>query len=192
MRGIIAALVATFLALFSHSVADGTAPSRVGVLLALAFAVPVCVALAGKRMSLVRLTISVLSSQFAFHTAMLLGNPETSISAATAGPAHHRNASVPTLDLAASVDHSAHDGLMWAAHLLAALVTILALRQGERAVWSILRRRRFETVWAILFVTVRPVEDVDTYSPAVRPPLVRPRLVTLSPLRHRGPPVAAA
>lgn len=190
-RGIVAALVATFVALFSHSIADGTAPSRVGILLAVAFAVPTCIVLAGKRMSRIRLTVSVLSSQFAFHAAMLLGNPETSTSAAS-GPTHHQRAPVPVLDLTSTVDHSSHDSSMWAAHLLAALVTILALRQGERAFWSIVGRRRFESVWAILAVTVRPVDDIGMPAPAPFSSRTRPRLVTLSPLRHRGPPVVAA
>jgi len=145
-RGVVAALVATFIALFSHSVADGAPPSRVGLLLALAFAVPTCVALAGRRMSRIRLSISVVSSQFAFHAAMLLGNPDTNVArSGSAGTSLHRHENVPVLDLAGSVGHSEHDVTMWVAHALAAVATIIALRQGERAVWSILHRRAFES-----------------------------------------------
>jgi hypothetical protein len=187
VRGVIAALVATFVALFSHSVADGTAPSRVGVLLALAFAVPVCVALAGRRLSLVRLSVSVLSSQFAFHAAMMLGNPDTipATRSGTVGAGHHQDASVPVLHLATSVAHPDHDTVMWGAHLL------FALRQGERAFWSILARRRFETVRALLTYPSEPTprRELPAFSSSAR---ARPRLVSLSAMRHRGPPVAAA
>ncbi|PPF16898.1 hypothetical protein C5B95_15070 [Rathayibacter sp. AY1A7] len=193
VRGVIAALVATFVALFSHSVADGTAPSRVGVLLALAFAVPVCVALAGRRLSLVRLSVSVLSSQFAFHATMMLGNPDTipAPRSGTVSAGHHQDASVPVLDLATSVAHTDHDTVMWGAHLLAAIVTIFALRQGERAFWSILARRRFETVRALLAGPSEPTprRELPAFSSSAR---TRPRLVSLSVMRHRGPPVAAA
>lgn len=192
-RGIVAALVATLLALVSHSIADGSAPSRLGVLLALAFAVPVCIALAGRRLSRVRLSVSVLSSQFAFHAAMMLGNPATT-PASPAAPeraGHHQAAGVPALDLANSVTHADHNTLMWGAHLLAAIATIFALRMGERAFWSILRRQRFETVQALFAFTLEPVPTGER-APATAAVTVRPRLVTLSTMRHRGPPVAAA
>jgi hypothetical protein len=77
---------------------------------------------------------------------------------------------------------------MWAAHALAAAVTILALGRGEQVVRAIAR----------FFVrAVRALEPVLGLGPAdatilAPAPLLLPRALTvLSTMRHRGPPLAA-
>lgn len=193
MRGVVSALVATFVAVFSHSIADGSVPSAVGIILALAFAVPTCVFLTGRSLSRIRLAVSVLSSQFVFHAAMTLGNYSTTTVAdtATVGGHEHGTSSV-MLDLAGSTAHTSHDSFMWLAHLTAAALTILALRQGEQAFWAIIGHTGFAIVRALSAFVVG-------WSPYPRPIRPRvslrrrlPRLIVLSVMRHRGPPVVAA
>ena len=69
-RGLTAAAVATLLAGLSHSLGGGVGaqvPFGVGTVIAFAFAAMVCVALAGRTLSLARLAASVVLSQLAFH-----------------------------------------------------------------------------------------------------------------------------
>ncbi len=72
-RGVAAAAFATFAASVSHALADGTPPPAVGVLLALTIAVPLCVALTGRRFSWLRLALAVAGSQFVFHALLQVG-----------------------------------------------------------------------------------------------------------------------
>src|SRR5699024_8570924 len=67
LRGAAAGAFATFVALFSHVAGGGQAPTPLGVGVPLLLAVFVCVVLAGRKLSLVRLSASVGVSQTAFH-----------------------------------------------------------------------------------------------------------------------------
>ncbi|UFS57826.1 hypothetical protein [Subtercola endophyticus] len=73
LRGLTAAGVAVFVAALSHALGGGEAPGGIGVVLALAFSAVVCVALAGKTLSLVRLSLAVGFSQLAFHLLFSIG-----------------------------------------------------------------------------------------------------------------------
>jgi len=79
--------------------------------------------------------------------------------------------------------------LMWLAHLLAAVVTIVALRHGERALGVLVDSARLVVlrVLASHTVPVRPRTAHRAPAPAF---VVLPRnlLVFLSVMRHRGPP----
>jgi hypothetical protein len=66
-RGSAAALVATFVALFSHMAGGGPTPPFLGVAVPLFFSLVICTILAGLRSSLLRLTVSVGLSQLCFH-----------------------------------------------------------------------------------------------------------------------------
>ncbi|MCU1481117.1 MAG: hypothetical protein JWQ19_1903 [Subtercola sp.] len=81
LRGLTAAGVAVFVAALSHALGGGDAPGGIGVVLALAFSAVVCVALAGRTLSLVRLSLAVGFSQLAFHLLFSVGGGGASTAA---------------------------------------------------------------------------------------------------------------
>ncbi|MFB2585047.1 hypothetical protein [Herbiconiux liukaitaii] len=136
-RGLVAAAVATFVAAFSHVVAGGGAPGAAGSALAVAFAVLVCVALAGRRLRDLSLTLSVVLSQFVFHLLFGVGGGGAAVSHAGAEVAGHAGHGADAAQLAALLPEAtsgmAHSESpwMWFSHAVAAVVTIVALRRGE-------------------------------------------------------------
>ncbi|MFZ2964070.1 MAG: hypothetical protein WA006_05235, partial [Rhodoglobus sp.] len=72
VRGWVTAGFAVFVAAFAHVAAGGHAPDWLAVAVSLAFAGILCVPLAGKTLSLTRLTISVAGAQAVFHTLFAL------------------------------------------------------------------------------------------------------------------------
>jgi hypothetical protein len=123
VRGVAAGALATFVALFSHVAAGGHAPVLEGVVLPLVLAVFVSVVLAGRRLSLLRLSASVVVSQSAFHwifSAAAAGSPgagrasaaRATADAVAAGDPHafHHGAGVPA-DFAATVGSGAGSGV---------------------------------------------------------------------------------
>jgi hypothetical protein len=176
-RGCLAAGFATFVAAFSHTVAGGTAPSAFGVLACLVLASAASVLLAGRTLSLWRLAASVALSQALFHGLFsTLGTPVA---------VEHVHGAMPSTDAPALDERSE----MLLAHLVAGVLTLVALRFGERAFWGLaatahLLIRRLLPV----FVPTRPV--LRRPAPAVR--VAAPRTVLLrSTLRRRGPPVGS-
>ena len=179
-RGTVAAAVSLFVALCSHAVAGGGMPGLAGIALCAAFAALVCIALAGRTLSLSRLGISVVASQFAFHALFSefssAGGPVVPAMSGMHGAAAHASA-LPMV-------HTAMPAWMWLAHAVAAMLTIAALRFGERAFWAV-----------VTLVAPRALRMlVPTVTPAARPTRphraarVIPRLTPLSVMRHRGPP----
>ncbi|CAN5168256.1 hypothetical protein BH09ACT5_BH09ACT5_15980 [soil metagenome] len=173
-RGAAAAAVATFVAAFSHWLAGGVAPSLFGVGVSLLISVMACTMLTGRTLSTWRLAVGVGLSQALFHGLFSgLGTPvlvEHSMTAMDA-PLPHLHAA-PT---------------MWLAHLAAALVTVAALRFGERAFWGVIRTARL--LLTRLLVIVVPVLRVPRPVVVVRQRfLPRDLALLLSSMRHRGPP----
>lgn len=201
-RGWVVAGFSLFVAALSHTLGGGAAPGDLAVVVSLAFAGVVCVGLTGATLSLWRVSVSVLASQLIFHGLFSLGGPGGRLPTDAAAPAGaHDHTAVAGLNLAGIADadgalaaggHPAevHGALMWLAHLVAAVVTIAALRHGERAVCTLLAGAR---------LVIRSLgEPVAT--PAVMPdaprstpttaPVFTPRDlgVLLSARPHRGPP----
>ena len=83
LRGTLAAAFATFVALTSHILGGGSFPTAMGVIVPLALSTLVCVLLAGRQMSLPRLTVSVGISQTLFHLLFSLFTPHGSASSNT-------------------------------------------------------------------------------------------------------------
>ncbi|MEJ1090248.1 hypothetical protein [Microbacterium istanbulense] len=123
VRGFAAATLAIFVALAGHVFAGGDVPGLIGVLVPWVLALMVCIVLAGRRLSVVRLSISVASSQFLFHALFVLGaiTPNTQL-----GHVHGLPMSMPAAGALVA------DPQMWTGHVAAALVTIAALHRGER------------------------------------------------------------
>ncbi|MCS5715815.1 hypothetical protein NVV95_14785 [Herbiconiux sp. CPCC 205716] len=216
-RGLAAAAVALFLAALSHVAAGGGAPGVVGAALAAAFAAIVCVALAGRRLSLPRLAIAVPTSQFAFH--LLFGVGAGSGSGLTVATAHHHGRSFSTLvpdalqSTLAAPTHSHDSGWMWASHAVAAVLTVLVLARGELVARRLLELGRHR-VWEPVRVLAGRVAGVTlarlvaglhaavtensslvhrlrTFSVAVGP-VLKEWMFALGSLGHRGPPRALA
>lgn len=166
VRALSAASAATFTALLSHLAGGGAAPDPLGVIVPLLLSLLVCSLLAGRRLSLPRLAISVVASQALFHGAFVLGAPG----------AHH---------------HAVGAG-MWIAHLGAAAVTVLFLYRGEQAILRLREVAERFVAWAAhrldapiaVPVARKPAEP---HGDAIR----RPALLSQcegSTLTRRGPP----
>ncbi|WP_193509756.1 hypothetical protein [Cryobacterium sp. BB736] len=192
-RGQAAALVSTFIAAFSHAAADGDLPGPAGILLCLAFSGMLCVALAGKRLSRMRLAVSIALSQFAFHA--FFSSLSAPIAAVPVAAHAHPGGLAGLQPLAPTVHavHAVHAGeTMWLAHVVAAVITFLILRFGERAFWSLFETARLSVGALLNRLLVAPVALPRQASGAQWSRSVVPRALRrmLSPMRHRGPPLA--
>lgn len=184
VRGSFAAVIATFVAAFSHSVAGNEVPSWFSLGVSFALSLVVCVILTGRRLSLVRLAIAVTGSQALFHTLFTAVGDPTPVSSAVQGT-HHGAVMVMSGPLA----H--HSGWMWTAHACAAVITILALRFGEGAWWGLVATARL-FVARLLALASTVFVDVPVVRSADRFFVPRELAVLLSSRRHRGPPRSIA
>ena len=190
-----------FVAVLSHSIADGRPAPAIGVLLTLVFAVPFCVALAGRELSWVRLSIAVGLSQFVFHGLLLIGitDPaalpgaaDAAVAAASQGShaAHTAQAMLPGIASVGPASHAAHAGAgMWIAHLIGAIVTVTALGAGERALRALLDLFGWRRLLHVLSWVPSPQRAAVRIAAAWR--FTAPKLVVLTEMRLRGPPLPA-
>lgn len=195
-RGWLTAGASTLVAAFSHVAGGGMQPGVLGVVIALAVAVPVSIALAGVHLSTVRLAVAVALSQVAFHLLFSLGAEGGGGASATGG---HHSALVISTAADGSVSGAVAGAMvmggpaMWLAHALAAVVTIVALRRGEGAAWALVRLAvRGLTVARLLTAGHRPEVPVVRRPPTptgVRPRPPGQRHLTARP--RRGPPCPA-
>ena len=185
----LAAVFATLIASLSHALAGGGTPSTLSLAISLAFSALVCVALTGRQLSMVRMSLAVAISQFAFHGLF------SSLGGATGGGetpvvvvgGHGTHAATSTLLETTTVAAHHTNGWMWTAHALAAVATIVVLRFGERAFWGMrdAALRFIAVVVGTLPVRVehQPVEPVIS---RVDSPTVFEFF--RGSLQHRGPP----
>ena len=179
-RGWAAATFATGVAALSHIIAGGNVPTVVAIGATLVISGMVCTLLAGRALSTLRLSASVLGSQALFHGVF-----------ATAGVpvvAEHSHGASTTL----IVDAAQHGhATMWVAHCVAAILTIVVLRFGETALWGLARIARMFFARLLAW----PVVSVVLALPRVRVTefVVVPRHARLlSVIARRGPPVGVA
>lgn len=186
LRGTAAACFAVFVAALFHDAAGGGLPSLLAVSLSLAFAIPLCVVLAGRRISLWRQAASVGISQLLLHLLFGLGSDASgTILHAPAGHLHMGEHIAMTAGRAMPM----HDDrpLMYVAHGLAAIVTLAALRHGERTLHAL------ANFAALLVTSIARLVVVPFRTPARMPVQTRPLTLAsptrvLGSLRHRGPP----
>ncbi|NEM92255.1 hypothetical protein [Galbitalea soli] len=210
LRGLCASGLAVFVAAFAHVAGGGSTPGLAGVALALALSGLAGVAIAGRALSRLRLSATVLLSQLAFHALFGIGAVELGIGAARldagavqsgVGP----SAAVDAMGMPGMPGHAAASAgavgtvipplgggaVMWAAHALAALLTIAALVWGERAVRSLGRSAALAVSRALRFAGLRATTlSADAHPHATHPQHPVAAAVLLSALRHRGPPAA--
>lgn len=177
LRGTAAAAVATWIAAVSHTLGGGTFPAPALLLVVTALAAPLAVALAGRRLGLVRLTLTVLGTQLLLHVAF----------AATAGldpsiPSGHVHTGA--LSLSGGFASLVPDPGMAVAHAVAALVTVAVLFRGEQGLRAIAQGVR--SVLARAVVSLPAPAGGPVFIPSA---LHVPRLARLSVVvSRRGPP----
>jgi hypothetical protein len=189
-RGWLVALFSTLVAAASHTLAGGASPSVVSLVIALAFAGVACIALTGKSVSLLRVSLSVLLSQVAFHTLFSTIGVTASTPHVAGGQHAHGAGAVLLGEAGAPMAHHT-DGWMWLGHAAAAVITVVALRYGEGAFWRLrdIAALFVRTVFAVLPVV--PLLPRVIRRPRVLGHLFVPRIcefLRLS-LGLRGPPV---
>ncbi|WP_166844003.1 hypothetical protein [Isoptericola sp. BMS4] len=196
VRGALAAMASTAVALLSHVAGGGQVPGMLGIVVPLALSLPACTALAGRRLSVPRLSVSVVVSQLFFHTLFVLGTP-SGAAPASGGPHGHGLHAPVTLPAAQAPAHAMHtDPTMWAWHGVAAVITVVLLHRGETMLARLRELGRRAAAWLVRRWQV--ADRVPTFVvprlPGVRaadfrPPPPGPQL---APLWRRGPPAPHA
>lgn len=195
-RGASAAAIATFAALFSHVVGGGAMPGPVGIGVPLLLSLMVCILLAGRRLSLVRLSVSVVVSQTLFHTLFVLGTPLSGVTMQSMSAGHHHGHQMMQMPAVSeqTITLVHGDTVMWVSHLLGALVTVAFLYRGERAIHHLRAVAEQFVAWVRHRLT-SPIQLPVLTAPARMRPAEVARWTVLSQihtstLSRRGPPVA--
>ena len=195
-RGTVTAAFAILVSMLSHLAGGGPVPGAVGLVVAAALALPTCVLLAGRTVSTARLAVAVVCSQAVLHLLFSVGAP-TSTTMQVVGGHHgmggHLVSSGGAAAGAGDMGGMHHGSAMWVAHLLAAVLTIVALRSGERAFWDLvaLARTSIRALILVVALDVAPRAEVrHRVARAIRPG-IRDLGVCVAALPHRGPPAAA-
>jgi hypothetical protein len=187
LQGLVAAAFSTFVALLSHVAGGGSVPGVLGIVAPLVLSLPVCVALAGRRLALARLSGSVVASQLLFHSLFVLGASTGAVAASTGAHAGHSgHIAIATTGTAALAGAS-----MWGAHAFAAVVTIAALHRGDVLLSRFADIARFvATVVLRVALLVAPVRIavVDARIPDL---VIAPRRAVhaVGAVSRRGPPL---
>lgn len=189
LRGFAASSVAIFTALAGHVTSGGLMPGMLGIAVPWVLSFMVCVLLAGRRLSVVRLAASVAISQFLFHVLFVLG----AITPTVAMTGHQHGAHLMMSDSSGVAEAIAAGGMMWFGHALAALVTVGALHRGERLLLGLRDLAQRSVRWLrrrLHIVAPRPLLPAPGVAPAVAVTPLRSALL-LAPLRGRAPPLLA-
>ena len=196
-RGLGAAALAVATAAVSHSGAGAEAPSPAVLALAVLLVAPVAVLLAGRSLGLLRLGLVVASSQLLFHGLFSwLSGPVALVSAEGAAGAHAGHGLSASLQAVAVESAHAHEAPgMLAAHLAAALVTVLAVRFAARSRVIVHAALRLVIARAVAVVRALPVA-LPVPIPRERPAFSLRLSARLAGhgtvLSHRGPPLLLA
>lgn len=140
-------------------------------------------------MSWTRLSAAVSISQLLFHALLSVPLEFSGVPLPAGG---HHGVSSSMLSSSASTaaampDHAMADGSMWVAHVIAGLITVMALGRGEQAVLAVARLLGLAGLVALrLFVPLRPFQVLRVF--VAEPVLALPGRL-FSVVRWRGPPV---
>lgn len=192
VRGWAGAFAATAVAAASHVLGGGAAPEPALVLFSLALSGMVSCLLAGRALSLLRLSAAVAFSQGLFHLLFSFGSaPATVGTGVHAGHAHHGAASLAETGsavAAASAAAPAAGLLMWLSHALAAAATVWIVACGEKSLLRLVEALGLRP--GALLPLFRPAHLPRPAAPvlAFRPQGLRNLGIPLLTLRHRGPP----
>ena len=184
LRGSLGATIATFVALVSHVGVGGSMPGMLGIAVPWVLSLTISTLLAGRRLSLVRLSIAVALSQGLFHVLFVLGSITP-----RGGFTPHVHGAVPMLSGGATA-LVPEDAGMWIAHGFAAALTVFALHRGERIVRALASVASDIALWLR-----RVVAEAVLVRSAVPAPArwvcaaPRPRALHLTAHGRRGPPL---
>lgn len=178
LRGSLAALFATCVAALSHVVAGGVSPSLFGVAVSLLISITICSLLAGRTVSLLRLSIAILASQTLYHALF-------SSMLAPAGVAAH-DMSAMTFNFASVANAADSTMSLW--HVAAAVVTIVVFRYAEVAFWGLLATARLLIARLLGAASLTTVQVLEFRIAPRTAPATNFMTRILSTTRYRGPP----
>lgn len=183
--------MAIFIALAGHLTGGGAMPGPLGIVVPWLLSVMICVLLAGRRLSLTRMSLSVALSQFLFHALFVLGT--VTPSGVSAPHVHGGPVVIPT---GPSVSEAVvADGSMWIGHGIAALVTVLALHRGELLILALRTLAAQAVRWMRRRLDAALVRPALPLAAHARGEFLLERAsapVHLSTLRGRAPPAIPA
>lgn len=209
VRGSAAAWFATFVALASHVIAGGAWPTIMGLIVPLALSGLVCVLLAGRRLSLWRLSVSVFVSQSLFHLLFTFFTPTAHTTSAPVavnaleryslhhggahGSGHGLMPGAMTDSMATGQAMHSHASLsMIFAHVVAGFITIAMIYWAEQLPVSLCEFAR-----VVIRALVPKILGAHTVPEGPRQTIILHRViprnlgVLRSPVLRRGPPLAA-
>lgn len=194
-RGSLAGALTTFLALAFHVFGGGASPGAAALGASLLATVWVGILLAGQRLRLWRLALTVAIGQAVLHAAFSTGTASMATAEVAApvgaGPAAHDHGAVvlgSVLD-GGAVLHGGHG--MAAAHLAAGIVTVAGILLGDRLI-TVAIRAAGRLVAAILVALRAPAPAPAAIRRPADAVLVAPLLGRIvATLPRRGPPALA-
>ena len=196
MRGLVVACISLLVTATAH-IAGGGQIGEVGFVLALTFSVLVSIGLTGRSFSRFRTAVSVVLSQGAFHVLFGIGagyQPEiaTRPGMQMSGMGDlHSSILTPAATSIAPTATMPDSGWMWAAHGIAAVLTIVALAWGEKTFWRL--TDQLTVALTRVFSSPEPISIPRRQLPRVVIEVEHPGArFLLAGLRHRGPPEAFA
>lgn len=136
LRGTASSSIATLIAAVSHTVGGGAPPHLLLMLTVSVLLTPVAALLVGTRIRLPGLAAAVTATQVAFHTLFAVAGE---IAPSAVGGGGHQHGPLVLRFPPQGATASAMDAPMAAAHLAAAVLTILLLRRGELLVQTVVR-----------------------------------------------------
>ena len=191
-RAVATSSFATLVALASHVAAGGAAPPAMLVAAVCVLAWLPGIALIGRRPTLVRQALTILVAEAGLHaTFTIAAAPSPGALVPRTGGAMAAMPGMTAADPAGTMTATmtAPSAGMWAAHAVAAVLTVIAWNRGETAFWALVRiaRRIHRIVLPALHALVPPP-----------PPRSAPAWIAASPAFHlervlparprRGPP----
>ena len=191
VRGWTAAFAATAVAAVSHVLGGGSTPEPAIVLFSLAMSGLVSCLLAGRSISLLRLTMAVAFSQGLFHLLFSFGSGPATIGS-NAGHAGHTAffSAVAERSLTAEPAQAAAAAgiLMWISHALAAVATVWLLASGEKTARSLIEALGLRPGALLPLFHPEHLPRAVAVVLAYRPRGLRNLGIPLLTFRHRGPP----
>ena len=177
-------------------------PTLMGIAVPLALSALVCVLLAGRKLSLPRLSVSVGISQTLFHSLFSVFTPTHTMTGPMtaldrqamqhAGMGHDPGsamASMSSMGGSGAMMHSHASPQMMLMHVIAGIVTIAVIYWAEAlpARLSEFARRVIDAIVPVL-VTIRPLPERPRLTVAIT--ILAPHALTIlrSPVLRRGPP----
>ncbi|GAA1856801.1 hypothetical protein [Brevibacterium marinum] len=201
LRGSLAASFATFVALTSHVIGGGSLPTMMGLIVPLVLSTLVCVLLAGRQLSLWRLSASVGGSQALFHLLFMVFTPKASAAAPAAvferhalrHTGHHESMGpMGSMGGTESAMHAHTSTPMIVAHMVAAVITIAMIYFSESLpsrLWEF--GRLIIRALMPVHLGLHTVPEGPRSMVAVTQAIPRSLGVLRSPVLKRGPPRAA-